>query len=92
VERARTLLAPGQTLVVYGFGRNGREALRAAVEAGLPVAVVDDNAGVIGKVPALRADQLTPDDVVLVTPEDRDAILARLRGRGVSRIVLPDAA
>jgi hypothetical protein len=92
VERARGLLAPDQALVVYGFGRNGREALRAATEAGLRVAVIDDDPTAIGKVPAMTLEQLTPDHVVLVTPDERAAIVARLEGRGISRIVLPDAA
>ncbi|HZW09164.1 MAG TPA: glycosyltransferase [Phycisphaerales bacterium] len=92
VERARGMLSPGQALVVYGFGRNGREALRAAAEAGLRVAVIDDDPRAIGKVPAITLDDLTPDHVVLVTPEDRTGIMAKLERRGVSRIVLPDAA
>lgn len=92
VERARAMLAPGERLVVYGYGRNGREAFRAAAAAGLAVAVVDDDPTALGKVPAIRAEELRPEDVVLVTPEAREAILARLAQRGISRVVLPDAA
>lgn len=92
IERARALLEPGRPLVLYGFGRNGREALRAATEAGLTVAVVDDNPAVIGKVPALAPDDLTPHHVVLVTPDERERIVARLSALGVNRIILPDAA
>jgi hypothetical protein len=40
----------------------------------------------------MRAEDLGPDDLVLVTPEARDGIIARLRTRGVRRIIVPDAA
>ena len=92
VERARGMLEPGQPLVIYGFGRNGRDAVRAATELGLPIAVVDDDPRALGKVPAIGADVLSADHLVLVTPESRDGIVARLRARGVRRIIVPDAA
>ena len=92
VERAKDLLGPGEPLVIYGFGRNGRDAARAAAELGLPIAVVDDDPSALGKVPAIRADLLSDAHLVLVTPESRDAIVARLRARGVHRIIVPDAA
>lgn len=92
VERARGMLEPGEPLVIYGFGRNGRDAVRAAAELGLPIAVVDDDPRALGKVPAIGADALSAGHLVLVTPESRDGIVARLRARGVHRIILPDAA
>jgi len=92
MERAKDMLAPGEPLVIYGYGRNGRDAVRAAADLGLTIAVVDDDPRALGKVPALRADQLLPNHLVLVTPESRDGIVARLRERGVERIILPDAA
>lgn len=92
VERAREMLAPGETLVIYGYGRNGREAARAAAELGLPVAVVDDDPRVVGGAAAMRPEEVSAEHLVLVTPEARDGIVARLRERGVARIVLPDAA
>ncbi len=92
VERVAGMLAPGERLVVYGFGRNGREAVRAASGLGLAIAVIDDDPQALGKLPTMRAEDLGPDDLVLVTPEARDGIVARLRTRGVRRIIVPDAA
>ncbi len=92
VERAGRMLAPGERLVVYGFGRNGREAVRAAFDLGLSVAVIDDDPQALGKLPSMRAEDLAPEHLVLVTPEARDAIVARLEAQGVRRIILPDAA
>ncbi|MDQ7013065.1 MAG: glycosyltransferase [Planctomycetota bacterium] len=92
MERAKDMLAPGEPLVIYGYGRNGRDAVRAAADLGLTIAVVDDDPRALGKVPAIRADQLLPKHLVLVTPESRDGIIQRLRERGVERIILPDAA
>lgn len=92
MERARDMLAPGEPLVIYGYGRNGHDAARAAAGLGVSIAVVDDDPRALGNVPAIRADQLLPGHLVLVTPESRDGIVARLRERGVVRIILPDAA
>jgi hypothetical protein len=92
VERVGGMLAPGERLYVYGFGRNGREAVRAALDLGLSVAVIDDDPQAIGKLPSVRPGDLAPEHLVLVTPEARDAIVARLEARGVRRIIVPDAA
>ncbi len=92
IERVGRMLEPGERLIVYGFGRNGREAVRAAVELGLAVAVVDDDPRAIGKVPSIRAEDLEADHLVLVTPEASEGIVARLEAQGVRRIILPDAA
>ena len=92
MDRAKEMLEPGEPLVIYGYGRNGRDAVRAAADLGLTIAVVDDDPRALGKVPAIRADQLLPEHLVLVTPESRDGIVARLRERGIERIILPDAA
>lgn len=92
VERVGRMLAPGERLVVYGFGRNGREAVRAAVDLGLAVSVIDDDPDAIGKLPSMRPEDLTPEHLVLVTPEARDGLVARLEARGIRRIILPDAA
>lgn len=92
VERAGRMLAPGERLIVYGFGRNGHEAVRAAVDLGLMVAVVDDDPHAIGKVSSMRAEDLEAGHLVLVTPEARAGIVARLEAQGVRRIILPDAA
>ncbi|MBX3388249.1 MAG: glycosyltransferase [Phycisphaeraceae bacterium] len=76
-------------LVIYGFGRNGREAARALELAGIAFHVCDDN-------PAFRHERaiapinLTPLDLVLVTPDDRGAILARLRSFGHVRLFTVD--
>ncbi len=92
MDRAKEMLEPGEPLVIYGYGRNGRDAVRAAADLGLTIAVVDDDPRALGKVPAIRADQLSPEHLVLVTPESRDGIVERLRERGIERIILPDAA
>lgn len=92
VERAAGMLRPGERLVVYGYGRNGREAVRAACDLGLAVSIIDDDPHAVGKLPSMRTEDLAAEDVVLVTPEERGRILARLATRGVRRIVLPDAA
>ena len=92
VERAAGMLRPGERLVVYGYGRNGREAVRAACDLGLAVSVIDDDPRALGKLPSMRTEDLAAEDVVLVTPEERGRILARLAERGVRRVVLPDAA
>lgn len=92
VRRAQGMLTPGEPLIIYGFGRNGRDAVRAAADLGLTIAVIDDDPRALGKVPAMRADEISPDHLVLVTPDSRDGIIARLREQGVRRIILPDAA
>jgi hypothetical protein len=92
VERARDMLQPGEPLVIYGFGRNGRDAMRAATALGLTIAVVDDDLRALGKLPAIKTEDISAEQLVLVTPESRDGIIARLRERGVRRIIVPDAA
>ncbi len=95
--RAASGLRAHQRLVIFGFGRNGREASRALASAGIPHAIVDDD-------PATRcpnrisASDIGARDVVLVTPDDRRAIMERLRSSGAARVlsaadlIRPDAA
>lgn len=92
LQRAAGMLAPGERLVVYGYGRNGREAVRAACDLGLAVSVIDEDPQAMGKLPTMRLEELAPEHLVLVTPEQREGIIAKLEARGVRRIVLPDAA
>lgn len=86
--RASQICPDRARLVIYGFGRNGREAAMALELAGISFHVCDDN-------PAFRHERaiaptsLSPMDLVLVTPDDRHAILARLRISG-SRFVTAD--
>lgn len=92
VARAAAALRPGDPLVVYGLGRNGREALRAARRLGVPVAAIDDSPAAVTDAPRFNPGQLSPRHVVLVTPDDRAEIVQRLATLGVWRIVLPDEA
>jgi hypothetical protein len=88
--------------VIYGLGRNGRELVEALGRAGLPrgaaIGWIDDHPGAAApwvggrRLARLRLEDLTPAHVVAVTPAQREGVLAALRARGVTRIVLPDRA
>jgi hypothetical protein len=92
---AAARLQPGQTLAIYGLGRNGREVLDALPADAVPYVCVDD-ADPPPSCPAraahrmIRSDDLGPNHVVLVTPDDRAAILRRLGHRPVAAILLPE--
>jgi hypothetical protein len=95
VRTASGRLGAGDPLVIYGMGRNGHEAAAAARRLGIPLAFADDNPRAVPPDPAvarIAPARLGRGHVVLVTPDDRAAILATLRSRGVQHIVLPDAA
>jgi hypothetical protein len=83
---AAKLLAPHERLVVYGFGKNGREASRALSFAGVAHSVIDDDPGFQHPSRTTVAD-LCLSDVVLITPDRRTEILARLRATRVSRVL-----
>lgn len=92
VGRAAARVGEGESLVIYGLGRNGQEALAAAKRAGIGVAAVDDSPAARADVTRLRAEELTDRHIVLVTPDDRADIVQRLARLGVRRVVLPDGA
>lgn len=89
-RRAAAHVPSGGTLVVYGLGQNGREAAAALRDERVAYAVIDDHAGVRSDEPRLRVEDLTDAHAVLVTPEDRAGILARLRSARVGRVLLPE--
>ncbi len=75
----------GHTLVLYGLGRQGL-ALLASLQS-LPshplLAIIDDDPRAAAHAPdivRLRTSDLTPRHIVLVTPGEPGAILARLAG------------
>ncbi|MBS0190579.1 MAG: glycosyltransferase family 2 protein [Phycisphaerales bacterium] len=95
--RAAHTVSPQQRLVVYGFGRNGREAARALVARSIPFATIDDDPASHSPNRITIAD-LGPRDVVVVTPDEQGPILARLKSVRVAAVLTaaslarPDAA
>jgi glycosyltransferase involved in cell wall biosynthesis len=89
-QRAAAHVPTGGTLVVYGLGQNGRAATAALRDEGVKYAVIDDHAGLRCDEPRVRVEDLTDAHAVLVTPEDRAGILARLRSARVGRVLLPE--
>jgi hypothetical protein len=85
---------------VYGLGRNGRDFLAALERVSLPVGArvgwIDDHPGAAAPVlngrtlARWRVEDLGARDLVVVTPEQREGILALLRSRGITRVLLPD--
>ncbi len=84
----------GDTVVVYGVGRNGRDLL-AAIERWNPrltMAWMDDHPGASGPtlggraLPRLARQDLGPGHLVVVTPEQGEAIGQGLRRSGVERV------
>lgn len=90
-------LGASDRLVIYGLGRNGR-ALLAAVGRVAPSLVcgwIDDHPRAMPpperpELQRLSLDDLTPAHVVIVTPDDRSAMLARLAAAGITRTLTPD--
>ena len=71
-----------EPLVLFGFGSNGRAAYDAATRLGVPVAVADDFAPPGGGAPTIEPGAIGPRHAVLVTPDDRRALLDRLGATG----------
>ncbi len=95
----RKRLGGRDVVVLYGVGRNGRD-LADAIGRLTPtpkVAWIDDHAdasppAIKGReLPRLRLDHLTGGHLVVVTPDDRRAILDRLGAAGVPRVETPDS-
>lgn len=90
VAGAARRLGSGETLVIYGLGRNGRRALAAARRAGLAPIVIDDHAQPAPDLASISPERIDDSHVVLVTPDQRGPILERLGRLGVRRVVLPE--
>jgi hypothetical protein len=86
---AAARLRPDQTLVIYGLGRNGRELLTALKPRRVALAVIDDGS-TSTDLPRLTIPDLSPEHVVLVTPDDRSAILSGLRRGKQAQVLLPE--
>lgn len=83
-------LSPGQELVVYGAGRNGRALLGALdlLEPKPAASWIDDGpAAVPAGFDRLTPDQLDAHHVVLVTPDDAGAILDQLADSPVAAVL-----
>jgi hypothetical protein len=87
----------GGVIVIYGIGRNGRALLHELARLDPPnmVAWMDNhpNASAPGfngrTIPRLELRHLTHRHLVVVTPEDRRAIMDRLGRAGVTRVTTP---
>ncbi len=89
-QAAAARIRPDQTLVIYGLGRNGRDLLKALEPKRLTLAIIDDGAVTTPGLPRLTIPDLGPKHVVLVTPDDRAAILKGLGNGGQAQILLPE--
>lgn len=83
-------LGPGETLVIYGMGRNGRELARCLNEYPIRVAYVDDSPLVEVALPRLGAAELGPGHIVVMTPDQREGPLQKLEGAPVAGVWLPE--
>jgi hypothetical protein len=72
------------------MGRNGRDLLKALEPRRLSLAIIDDGAVLSSGVPRLTVPDLGPKHVVLVTPDDRAAILKGLGTGRQAQILLPE--
>lgn len=90
--RAADAVLPGQVLVLYGMGRNGRELLRELRLVrrrrahDLRLAYIDDGDVRIDGLERLTPDDLGPGHVVVVTAFEREAIVRRLAGRPLAGV------
>jgi len=89
-EAAAARVGPDQTLVIYGLGRNGRDLLKALQPRHLSIAIIDDGAAANPGLPRLTIPDLGPKHIVLVTPDDRAAILKGLNRGRQAQILLPE--
>lgn len=91
-KQALNELDQGQTLIVYGLGHNGSLVLGELLTlASDRVAWIDDaEPNPQPSAPRLKLADLDDQHIVLVTPDDREPILNRLRVAGHTRILLPE--
>lgn len=93
-QLAAESLASHERLVVYGYGKNGREACRALDALKAPYSVIDDSPEFVHSRQITLCD-LTDRHVVLVTPDRWEHIVRTLKTRTFSRTVIaetPDRA
>lgn len=83
--RAASKFGIHQRLVIFGFGRNGREAARALSARLIPFVVIDDDPNAACPNRISHSD-LGPRDVVLVTPDDHQSMLSRLQSFPVAAV------
>lgn len=88
--RALAATAPHETLVVYGLGRNGAAIAGNLASASSRVAYADDDATRSPGHSRVQIHELTPRHRVLVTPFDREPMLARLRATPIAGVLLPE--
>lgn len=82
-------LRPGQTLVLYGMGKNGQVLMRLLLAAGVPVAYIDDTLDGDIDAPRLGLEDLGPRHAVLITPDSHEDIMARVKSRPVETVWRP---
>jgi hypothetical protein len=87
---AAARVQPDQTLVIYGLGRNGRDLLSALQPKGVSLAVIDDGPLSPSSLPRITVTDLTPNHIVLVTPDDRSAILSTLQSGKHAQVLFPE--
>jgi hypothetical protein len=87
---AAARVCPSETLVIYGAGQNGRAVLEALDRLGVPCLVMDDHPDAARGRARVALGELTRRHVVLVTPEERQSIVACLSGSGAGRVLLPE--
>lgn len=81
-QTALSRRAPGERIVLYGLGRNGRSLLTAlgACSDFAGASFIDDDPGVRATgAMRISVESLSPSDVVIVTPDDHAAIVERLQ-------------
>jgi len=78
---------PDGRLVIYGLGRNGQQILDACRQQAVRcIAMDDDPARLPEGVRSLPIDEITADDVVLITPDDASSIVRRIESLTPARV------
>lgn len=98
VGQAAAMLEADQPLIIYGCGRNSQLAREAARQLDIPYLLCDDDPTVLGRLETQRCgstlapEHITPDHIVLITPEHRSGIINTLVDKGITRLLVPEAA
>lgn len=85
--RAIGMMVPGDRLVMYGAGRNGRECAAALADLRVEFDIVDDRWDAEHAAGAASPASLDARCVVIVTPDDHSSLLRSLREMGCDRVV-----
>lgn len=87
ISCAHESCAPNGRLVIYGLGRNGQRVLNACDKLGIDYLVIDDDPS---RVPddarRVELSELSSDDAVLVTPDNAEQIVKRIRTITLARV------